>query len=549
MFPFLSLLFILAHSFLLHISFSLAFRQRSFCFTGSLKNHIHSNALRSEPTDSRSQLARLANDINPKIDCSRNKPPAIYHYEDLLSDYRIDKFKPLKDVTHFTSLPYVEIEHQDKGKLIRFRDGRDIVAFYANKLNALLSNFTEWSKAFSEDKIKPLDNYNPLASDTYYAVVYYCAWQSESIALVRAIRQLLGRWRWIRDPPIRRNEPEPTLDEILEKVEKMKKMHEEHELAFRTAREQGLPDPPEPIFSPAEQVTFNMRIPNLNITKRILEHASNAYKSKWWMPKFAKIAYNRLFDKGFSELYNTSLKRVLTADDRMKYKLRECDASTGDPATRPGSKKAKPKPININFIMVRLANSLMLANSRRGLMKQKKMVLAHEKEVRFNEIILDILIKQEAYYKSMPLVQLFKCANPIQNIPSVVPAKTHEKMPFDEPTFYRHNPFDIAEKLTYGLPPLRKFTHLAIADDFEHVGNIMDLATLDVAKSVDDVFTPVVDLPNTNFIQRYKGIKRDGRICAGLDPVLYALSMMYRFHLKKIIDARPVPAEYYYMNP
>ncbi|BAM38921.1 conserved hypothetical protein [Theileria orientalis strain Shintoku] len=472
--------------------------------------------------------------VNPCLPTIEKKPP-IYNLEDPLSQFRVQNFIKTKDSPELdlSSLPYVQIEHQDKNKLVKFKDGREILSFYANKLNSYLANYMEWNKAYDpeSDNREKLELYNPILPDTYYAVVYYCSWQSESIALVKAIQQLLGNYYFERDPKIEHPKKRKVRKkELLEEFRRIQAEIEEHDKKVEYAKENNLPIPPGPGNESIEPVKFNLRIPDVEETIRILDHCRKKYNFNWWMPKFGAIKYNRIVDKAFNELYNTSYKQVRSAEERKKYKLRDLKR-----VMRSKAKKVA-RPVNVNFVLVRLANSMMISNSRQGARRHRRFIQSHEKEFRFNEIMLRLLLDQEIYYENMPALQLFKCREGLDSLPSVYGSKSHAAKPLDEDaSFYRSDPFEVAARVNYGLPVLRKCSHLAVADDFVHLGNFMDLGSLKALDAFESLFAPGSDA--LSVLTRTRDMSELD--LSRLGPVLETLTLMYKFQLKKIVDARP----------
>ncbi|EAN33675.1 hypothetical protein TpMuguga_01g00431 [Theileria parva strain Muguga] len=482
--------------------------------------------------------------VNPRIPSPKPKPPPIYILDDPLSDFRIKNFGSSRITTplNITSLPIVQIEHQDKNKLVLFRDGREILSFYVNKLISFLSNYREWSQAYDPepDDFANLEIYNPLKPNTYYALVFYCAWQSESIALVRAVDQLLGNYYFTRHPPITHKKKRETLNDLIEELERRQNLKEKYELEVQKAKRNNLPIPPEPDYDNIQPVKFTLTVSDLDETLKILEFSKEKYDFNWWMPMFGHIKYNKLVDKAFNELYNTSYKDVKSAEERKKYKLMDQKRIIQI------DKRDHNRPVNVNFVFVRLANSMMLSNSKKGLKRHKRFIQCHEKEFRYNEIMLRLLIEQEVYYENMPVVQLFKCAEPSSSLPFVYGSKTNQALPFNKNlTFYKRNPFEISQHVKFGLPTFRKCNHLSVSDDFIHLGNFMNLSSLRQIDSFDSVFQ--TDLDFLDLFANTRNMTR--KDMANIDPVFHALSLMYKFQLMKIIQARPKKEEYIILNP
>ncbi|UKJ87889.2 hypothetical protein MACJ_000330 [Theileria orientalis] len=482
--------------------------------------------------------------VNPCLPIVEKKPP-IYNLEDPLSEFRVQNFIKTKysPELNLSSLPYVQIEHQDKNKLVKFKDGREILSFYVNKLNSYLANYMEWNKAYDaeSDNTDKLELYNPILPDTYYAVVYYCSWQSESIALVKAIQQLLGNYYFERDPKIEHPKKRKIRKkDFMEEYRRIQAEIEEHDKKVEYAKEHNLPIPPGPGSEELEPVKFNLHIPDVEETIKILDHCKKKYNFNWWMPKFGTIKYNRIVDKAFNELYNTSYKQVKSPEERKMYKLRDLKR-----IIRSKTKKAV-RPVNVNFVLVRLANSMMISNSRQGVRRHRRFIQSHEKEFRFNEIMLRLLLDQEIYYENMPAIQLFKCRESLDSLPSVYGSKSHASKPLDEnANFYKSNPFEIAEHVNYGLPVLRKCNHLSVIDDFVHLGNFMDLTSLKSVDSFESLFAP-----DSDFLSILTKTREMSNLdLSRIEPVLQTLTLMYKFQLKRIVDARPKKPEYIILNP
>ncbi|XP_954319.1 uncharacterized protein TA20790 [Theileria annulata] len=482
--------------------------------------------------------------VNPRIPFRKRKPPPVYILDDPLSDFRIKNFGKTRNSIplNLTSLPIVQIEHQDKNKLVPFKDGREILSFYANKLTSFLSNYREWSEAYDPepDDFEELEIYNPLKPNSYYAVVFYCAWQSESIALFKAVRQLLGNYYFKRDPPITHEKKRETLEELQARYERREKLRKEYEKEVEKAKKMNLPPPPEPNYDNIQPVKFILTISDLEQTLKILDFSHKKYDFNWWMPMFGQIMYNRVVDRAFNELYNTSYKNVKSAEERKKYRLLDKERIIKI------DKIDDNRPVNLNFVFVRLANSMMLSNSKRGLKRHKNFIQCHEKEFRYNEIMLRLLIEQELYYENMPVIQLFKCVRPENSLPFVYGSKTNQAIPFNSHlTFYKKNPFEISQHVNYGLPVLRKCNHLSISDDFTHLGNFMDLTSLKPVDSFDLLFQS--DLDFLDLFTKTRDMSKDDM--AFIEPVFHSLSLMYKFQLMKIVQARPKKEEYVILNP
>ncbi|CDR95680.1 membrane protein, putative [Babesia bigemina] len=496
--------------------------------------------------------------VNPPLPPPPPREPAQYVLDDALSAYRYANFAQNGPTTrHLACLPFTEVRYQDKGSLVPFRGVDEVVSCYSNKLVTLISNFREWTCAFnpSGDGLLDLSLYNPLSTGSYYAVVFYCAWQRESIALKRAIHQLAGRYTFARDPPVvHGKKPKEKLDDLLTRLDEVKQRHDE---LVAEARSSGLPDPPRPPLVEPERVTLTMRSHNAAELSRILEVLHDRYSYRWWMPHVGKLKYNKVFCRAYNELYNTSYRKVRSESSRLKYKLSDTGRRDVEPAT---STQRSPQVdggrnlTRVNLILVRLANSLMLSNSRRGLQRMRSAAKGHEKEMHFNEIAMRLLLNMGVLYKDMPLICLYKCTNPVDEIAPVFARKSHKALPFsDYPPFYRPDPFEIARGVLYGLPTLRKVSHLAIPSDFACLGGIRGLANLDKPPSVDEILGEVDASLHCDF-QRLlqpleKGEPADASDVDRLAPFLSTLEVLYKLNLRQYIDAQPVPVVYRFLNP
>ncbi|GBE59590.1 dienelactone hydrolase, putative [Babesia ovata] len=496
--------------------------------------------------------------VNPPAPLPPPREPAQYVLDDALSAYRFANFAQHGSVTrHLACLPFTEVRYQDKGSLIPFRGVDEVVSCYSNKLVTLLSNFREWTEAFnpSGDGLLDLSLYNPLSTGSYYAVVFYCAWQRESIALKRAIHQLAGRFTFARDPPVvHGKKPQERLEDLLARLDEVKQRHDE---LIAEARSKGLPDPPAPPLVEHERVTLTMRSHNATEISRILEVLHNRYSYRWWMPHVGKLKYNKVFCRAYNELYNTSYKKVRSETSRLKYKLSDTGRRDSDPVsnTDRGSERGGAQNVTrVNLIMVRLANSLMLSNSRRGLQRMRSGAKGHEKEMHFNEIAMRLLLNMGVMYKDMPLICLYKCTNPLDEIPPVFARKSHRALPFSQSArFYRPDPFEIARKVLYGLPTLRKAGHLAIPSDFTCLGGIRGLADLSKPPSVDEILGEVDPSLHSDFRRLLKPFEKgeapEPSDVERLEPFLSTLEVLYKLNLRQYIDAQPVPVVYRYLNP
>ncbi|ORM39809.1 uncharacterized protein BXIN_0009 [Babesia sp. Xinjiang] len=490
--------------------------------------------------------------VNPPVPPPPPRIPAEYVMDDVLSSYRYSNIGSFPgECRHIASLPYVDVRYQDKGSLVPFRDVGEIVSCYSNKLNTLLSNFDEWTAAYNPERkgLRDLSLYNPLSSNSYYAVVFYCAWQSESIALKRAIHQLTGRYSFLRDPAVVYGpKPRERLEDLLAKLDEWERRHAQ---MIEDARSKGLPDPPAPPLVERERVTMRMRSFNGPETAKILDRLHSRYNFRWWMPHVGQLKYNKVFCRAYNELYNTSYKRVRSDQTRLAYKLRNTGRQVEDNALPAGNTNGLTR---INFILVRLANSVMLSNSRRGLQRMRSAAHGHEKEMHFNEIVMRLLLDIGVLYKDMPAIRLFKCTNPVDDIPSVALRKSHKKRPLDPYTpFYHPDPFRIARNTLYGIPLLRKCSHLAIPSDFAFIGGIAGLSNLG-----DPPMAPeLLESTNDTYLGDFRRLLAPAdKSCAmtsddleRLDPIFATLELMYKLNLRQIIDARPVPVTYGYFNP
>ncbi|GIX63924.1 uncharacterized protein BcabD6B2_33590 [Babesia caballi] len=496
--------------------------------------------------------------MNPPAPPPPPREPAQYVRDDALSKYRFANFDATdQGVRHIAALPYAEVRHQDKGALIPYRSVEEVVACYSNKLTTLLSNFREWTAAFNprRDDLVDLSLYNPLSSGSYYAVVFYCAWQSESQALKRAVHQLAGRYSFERDPPVVHGpKPRERLEDLLAKLDEVKRRHEE---LVAEARAKGLPDPPRPPLEEREKVTMTMRSVNAAETCSILERMHGRYNYRWWMPHVGTLKFNKVFCRAYNELYNTSYKMVRSDRSRLKYKLSDTGrrpVESAAPHEGAAHSRQHGPLTRINFILVRLANSVMLSNSRRGLQRMRSAAHGHEKEMHFNEIVMRLLIDSGILYKDMPAIRLFKCVNPVESVPPVFARKSVKALPFAPSTpFYRPDPFDIAARTLYGLPPLRKCSHLSVASDFAYVGGIAGLADLPDPPALERLVEGGEDAQPGDFRRLLVfNAAGDTAESAGvspadvdrLEPFLATLELMYKLNLRQIIDARPVPVVY-----
>ncbi|EDO06982.1 uncharacterized protein BBOV_IV006220 [Babesia bovis T2Bo] len=484
---------------------------------------------------------------NPPVPPPPPRIPADFVMDDVFSEHRYRNIGSyVGESSHIAALPYAEIRYQDKGSLVPYRSVEEIISCYSNKLNTLLCNFNEWTAFYNPDGKDSIDLslYNPLSNDSYYVVVFYCAWKSESIALKRAIHQLSGRYEFVRDPPVVHGpKKKETFQEVLARLEEWERRHAE---MIEDARSKGLPDPPAPPLVEREKVKMIMHSLNGAETLKILGRIQEQYNVRWWMPHIGQQKYNKVFCRAYNELYNTSYKRVRTEKSRLGYKMR----NTGCQPVSVEKQKGVLGLSRVNFILVRLANSLMLSNSRRGLQRMRSAVHGHEKEMHFNEIMLKLLINLGVLYKDMPSIRIFRCSSPVDELPSVALHKSHMKIPFDSTSnFYNPDPFKIARHTLYGLPPLRKCSHLAIPSDFEYIGGIQGLSSLKDPPKIPDLLEHTERTNKSDFHRLFTPSQSNISVHSVLDPLLSTLDLVYKLNLRQIIDARPVPVTYGYLNP
>ncbi|ANQ09352.1 Uncharacterized protein PCOAH_00031960 [Plasmodium coatneyi] len=78
-------------------------------------------------------------------------------------------------------------------------------------------------------------------------------------------------------------------------------------------------------------------------------------------------------------------------------------------ADNQSAEETPPKQeVNINVIFVRLSNSTVIAKTKNIKEKiKKKWIYSHEKEIKFYELILSVMLNENIYYKDIPHMDLF----------------------------------------------------------------------------------------------------------------------------------------------
>ncbi|GAW81562.1 hypothetical protein, conserved [Plasmodium gonderi] len=73
--------------------------------------------------------------------------------------------------------------------------------------------------------------------------------------------------------------------------------------------------------------------------------------------------------------------------------------------------KDSKKEVNINVIFVRLSNSTVIGKTKNIKQKiKKKWIYSHEKEIKFYELILSVMLNENIYYKDIPHMEIFSLA-------------------------------------------------------------------------------------------------------------------------------------------
>ncbi|SBS93383.1 conserved Plasmodium protein, unknown function [Plasmodium ovale] len=126
--------------------------------------------------------------------------------------------------------------------------------------------------------------------------------------------------------------------------------------------------------------------------------------------------------KNYKDFYHyddsNAEKGILTSDLRVPASSPEEKKLTSESVILPNDctisqaaeeiKKKSPKEVNINVIFVRLSNSTVIGKTKNIKEKiKKKWIYSHEKEIKFYELILSVMLNENIYYKDIPHMDIF----------------------------------------------------------------------------------------------------------------------------------------------
>ncbi|EUD64800.1 hypothetical protein C922_04836 [Plasmodium inui San Antonio 1] len=81
---------------------------------------------------------------------------------------------------------------------------------------------------------------------------------------------------------------------------------------------------------------------------------------------------------------------------------------TNSADNQPVEERNAQREVNINVIFVRLSNSTVIAKTKNIKEKiKKKWIYSHEKEIKFYELILSVMLNENIYYKDIPHMDIF----------------------------------------------------------------------------------------------------------------------------------------------
>ncbi|CAG9477440.1 unnamed protein product [Plasmodium vivax] len=105
---------------------------------------------------------------------------------------------------------------------------------------------------------------------------------------------------------------------------------------------------------------------------------------------------------------NPSKKMSTNLSDAERSAPPHTGPRTSAAANQPDEETNAKREVNINVIFVRLSNSTVIAKTKNIKEKiKKKWIYSHEKEIKFYELILSVMLNENIYYKDIPHMDIF----------------------------------------------------------------------------------------------------------------------------------------------
>ncbi|CRG85352.1 conserved Plasmodium protein, unknown function [Plasmodium relictum] len=153
-------------------------------------------------------------------------------------------------------------------------------------------------------------------------------------------------------------------------------------------------------------------------TKKLIEEEKLSKTKLNSERDFKNILKNFYFQiKNYKDYYNYHLEeKNLLINDINSYKnieniSKEAYMNNNSNTTQiieEINKKDNKKEVTVNVIFVRLSNSTVIGKTKNIKKKiKKKWIYSHEKEIKFYELILSVMLNENIYYKNIPHMDIF----------------------------------------------------------------------------------------------------------------------------------------------
>ncbi|SOV81616.1 conserved Plasmodium protein, unknown function [Plasmodium sp. gorilla clade G3] len=157
----------------------------------------------------------------------------------------------------------------------------------------------------------------------------------------------------------------------------------------------------------------------------------------------------------------------------------------------------KKTKVNINVIFVRISNSTVIGKTKNIKKKiKKKWIYSHEKEIKFYELILSLMLNENIYYKNIPHMDIFSLSYNKQNLFEFFNSiQTNLKHSF----IHKNNVYDIYNHIHNGALDIYNFNiydKSAYQNGLQN--NHMNIQNDDINIQNDDMNTQNVDMNTQN---------------------------------------------------
>ncbi|CRG94054.1 conserved Plasmodium protein, unknown function [Plasmodium gallinaceum] len=163
-------------------------------------------------------------------------------------------------------------------------------------------------------------------------------------------------------------------------------------------------------------------------TKKLIEEEKLSHTKLNSEKDFKNILKNFYIQiKNYKDFYNYHHKeKNILKNDINSYKNTEKisreffinnDNSNITQVSEEKNKKDEKQEVNINVIFVRLSNSTVIGKTKNIKKKiKKKWIYSQEKEIKFYELILSVMLNENIYYKNIPHMDIFSLSYDKKNL-------------------------------------------------------------------------------------------------------------------------------------